>query len=101
MAKKGEIVAGVLAPHPPHLVYAENPPQNEAKAEGGWETLRWAYERLRKSLNKDYDALVVLSPHWRTNIGIHFLGVPQFKSKSVDPVFPHLRGPATGTASER
>ena len=31
----GEIVAGVLAPHPPHLVYAENPPQNEPKAECG------------------------------------------------------------------
>ena len=90
MAKKGEIVAGVLAPHPPHLVYAENPPQNEPRSEGGWETLRWAYERLRKSLNKDYDALIVLSPHWRTNVGIHFLGLPHFKSKSVDPVFPHL-----------
>lgn len=90
MEKKGEIVAGVLAPHPPHLVYAENPPQNEPKSEGGWETLRWAYERMRKSLNKDYDTIVVLSPHWRTNIGIHFLGVPHFKSKSVDPVFPHL-----------
>ena len=23
--KKGEIVAGFLAPHPPHLVYGENP----------------------------------------------------------------------------
>ena len=39
---KGEIVLGCLAPHPPHLVYAENPPQNEAFSEGGWETLRWA-----------------------------------------------------------
>ena len=38
---KGEIVLGCLAPHPPHLVYAENPPQNEAFSEGGWETLRW------------------------------------------------------------
>ena len=26
---KGEIVAGFIAPHPPHLVYGENPPQNE------------------------------------------------------------------------
>ena len=34
---KGEIVMGALAPHPPHLVYAENPPQNEPTAEGGWE----------------------------------------------------------------
>ena len=31
---KGEIVLGCLAPHPPHLVYAENPPQNEAFSEG-------------------------------------------------------------------
>ena len=45
MAGKGKIVAGVLAPHPPHLVYAENPPQNEPRAECGWETLRWGYER--------------------------------------------------------
>ncbi len=88
---KGKIVAGVLAPHPPHLVYAENPPQNEAKSEGGWENLRWGYERLRKSLSQlDYDVLVVHSPHWRTNSGTHFLGVPQFKSLSVDPIFPNL-----------
>ncbi|MEC7640181.1 MAG: tRNA U-34 5-methylaminomethyl-2-thiouridine biosynthesis protein, partial [Candidatus Thermoplasmatota archaeon] len=26
---KGEIVLGALAPHPPHVVYAENPDQNE------------------------------------------------------------------------
>ena len=38
---KGEIVMGALAPHPPHLVYAENPPQNEPVSEGGWEELRW------------------------------------------------------------
>lgn len=88
---KGEIVAGLLAPHPPHLVYAENPPQNEPKAECGWETIRWAYERLRKSLEKiDYDVLIVHSPHWRTQIGTHFLGCPEFKSVSVDPIFPHL-----------
>ncbi len=88
---KGQIVAGVLAPHPPHLVYAENPPQNEPRAECGWENLRWAYERLRKSLSQvDYDVLVVHSPHWRTNSGTHFLGVPHFKSLSVDPIFPNL-----------
>lgn len=88
---KGKIVAGFLAPHPPHLVYAENPPQNEPKAECGWETLRWAYEKVRESLSKiEYDVLIVHSPHWRTNIGTHFLGVPQFKSLSVDPIFPHL-----------
>ena len=58
---KGRIVAGCIAPHPPHLVYAENPPQNEPVAEGGWEQLRWGYERLRASLaDKDYDALVLL-----------------------------------------
>lgn len=88
---EGKIVAGVLAPHPPHLVYAENPPQNEPGAECGWETLRWGYERLRKNLEKlDFDTIVVLSPHWRTYIGVHFLGVPHFKSLSVDPIFPNL-----------
>ena len=87
----GQIVAGALAPHPPHLVYGENPPQNEPRSECGWETLRWAYERLRKDLDAlDYDAICILSPHWQTYIGTHFLGVPQFKSLSVDPVFPNL-----------
>ena len=88
---KGRIVAGALAPHPPHLVYAENPPQNEPKAECGWEVLRWGYERLRKSLETlDYDVLVVHSPHWRTQVGTHFLGVEKLKSLSVDPIFPNL-----------
>ena len=78
---KGEIVAGCLAPHPPHLVYAENPDQNEPVAEGGWEQLRWGYERLRESLQGvDYDAIVILSPHWQTYIGTHFLGLKNFKS---------------------
>ncbi len=87
----GQIVAGVLAPHPPHLVYGENPEQNEPKSECGWENLRWAYERLRKSLSElDYDTLIVHSPHWRTQIGTHFLGVEEFKSLSVDPIFPNL-----------
>lgn len=87
----GRIVAGALAPHPPHLVYADNPPQNEPHSECGWETLRWGYERLRKSLEGlDIDTIVVLSPHWQTYVGTHFLGVPQFKSLSVDPVFPNL-----------
>ncbi|HIC76137.1 MAG TPA: tRNA U-34 5-methylaminomethyl-2-thiouridine biosynthesis protein, partial [Candidatus Poseidoniales archaeon] len=31
----GEIVMGCLAPHPPHLVYADNPEQNEPVSEGG------------------------------------------------------------------
>ena len=88
---KGEIVMGALAPHPPHLVYAENPPQNEPVSEGGWEELRWAYERLRKSLaRKEFDVIIVHTPHWQTYVGTHFLGVPQFKSLSVDPIFPNL-----------
>lgn len=88
---KGEIVLGALAPHPPHLVYAENPPQNEPRAECGWEELRWGYERLRRNLaKKDYDVLIVHSPHWRTHVGHHLLGVPHFESLSVDPVFPNL-----------
>jgi 2-aminophenol/2-amino-5-chlorophenol 1,6-dioxygenase subunit beta len=88
---KGKILAGCLAPHPPHLVYAENPPQNEPKAECGWEVLRWGYESLRKNLAKlDYDVLMVLSPHWRTYVGTHLLACPRFQSLSVDPVFPHL-----------
>ena len=87
----GRIVAGALAPHPPHLVYADNPEQNEPTAECGWETLRWGYERLRKCLEEvDYDTIVVFSPHWQTYVGTHFLGVPHFKSKSVDPIFPNL-----------
>lgn len=90
---KGRIVAGVLAPHPPHLVYADNPAQNEPRAECGWEGIRWGYERLRHSLarpGRDYDVVLVHSPHWRTRVGHHFLGVPHFQSLSVDPVFPNL-----------
>ncbi len=88
---QGEIVAGCLAPHPPHLVYAENPEQNEPVAEGGWEQLRWGYERLRESLSEiEYDAIVILSPHWQTYIGTHFLGLDNFQSLSVDPIFPNL-----------
>src|SRR5215470_7994232 len=88
---KGQIVAGILSPHPPHLVYAENPPQNEPRAECGWEELRWGYERLRKEVSNDsYDVLVVHSPHWQTNVGHHFLGVKHLQSLSVDPVFPNL-----------
>ena len=89
--KQGEIVMGVLSPHPPHLVYAENPPQNEPRSEGGWEVLRWGYERLRKRLAEiDFDVIIVHSPHWKTRCGTHFLGIPKAESKSVDPIFPHL-----------
>jgi len=91
MSGGGRIVLGALAPHPPHLVYAENPPQNEPRAEGGWEPLRWGYERLRKTLaEKEFDVLVVHSPHWRTFVGHHLLGVPHFEGLSVDPIFPNL-----------
>ena len=88
---KGEILAGFLAPHPPHLVYAENPPQNEPRSQGGWEQLRWAYERARKSLDAlEPDVLLVHSPHWMTQQGHHFLGLPRLAGKSVDPIFPNL-----------
>ena len=87
----GAIVMGALAPHPPHLVYAENPPQNEPRAECGWETLRWGYERLRKNLSQiDYDVIVLHTPHWQTMVGTHVLATPHLKSLSVDPVFPNL-----------
>lgn len=88
---KGEILAGFLAPHPPHLVYGENPPQNEPRSRGGWEPLRWAYERARRSLERlKPDVLLVHSPHWVTQVGHHFLGVPRLRGKSVDPIFPNL-----------
>ncbi len=91
MSGGGSIVLGALAPHPPHLVYGENPPQNEPRSEGGWDVLRWGYERLRQSLaTKEFDVLIVHSPHWRTHVGHHILGVPHFESRSVDPIFPNL-----------
>lgn len=88
---KGKIVAAALTPHPPHLVYAENPPQNEPVSTGGWEGLRQGYQDLRsKWKDLDIDVIVVHSPHWKTRCGTHFLGIPAFSSKSVDPIFPHL-----------
>lgn len=91
VAGSGRIVGGMLAPHPPHLVYAANPPQNEPTAECGWEELRWGYERARKRLaHHDVDVIIVHSPHWQTYQGTHLLGVPHFKSLSVDPIFPNL-----------
>ena len=87
----GRIVAGALAPHPPHLVYAENPPQNEPRAECGWEVLRWGYARLRQDIARhDIDCIVVHSPHWKTTQGTHVLAAPSFRSLSVDPIFPNL-----------
>lgn len=88
---KGEIVAGFIAPHPPHLVYGENPPQNEPRSQGGWEQLRWAYEKVRASIEElQPDVILVHSPHWITQLGHHFLGVPRLTGKSVDPIFPNL-----------
>lgn len=88
---KGEIVAGFIAPHPPHLVYGENPPQNEPRSKGGWEQLRWGYEKVRASIEElKPDVLLVHSPHWVTQLGHHFLGVPHLTGKSVDPIFPNL-----------
>lgn len=85
------IVAGFLAPHPPHLVYGENPPQNEPRSEGGWEPLRWAYAQARESIERlRPDVLLVHSPHWITQVGHHFLGVPRLTGRSVDPIFPNL-----------
>ena len=42
----------------------------------------WGYERLRDSLSeKDYDVIIIHTPHWATFVGTHFLGVENFKSK--------------------
>lgn len=87
----GKILSGWLAPHPPHLVYGENPPQNEPRSRGGWENLRFAYDACRQSLReKKPDVLIVHSPHWQTVVGHHVLCVPKLKGLSVDPIFPHL-----------
>lgn len=86
------IVAGLLAPHPPHLIYAENPPQNEPRSHGGWEVLRWGYEAVRKRIREVHkpDVIVVHAPHWITMVGHHVNCVANPSGKSVDPIFPHL-----------
>ncbi len=87
----GRIVAGFIAPHPPHLVYGENPPQNRVQSQGGWEPLRWAYQHCRDSIGRlKPDVILVHSPHWMTVVGHHFACVPTLKGRSVDPIFPHL-----------
>jgi len=87
----GSIISGWLAPHPPHLVYGENPPQNEPKSRGGWESLRFAYDACRKQIKDTKpDVIIVHSPHWQTVVGHHVLCVPKLKGLSVDPIFPHL-----------
>lgn len=89
--EKGRILAGFLAPHPPHLVYGENPEQNEPKSRGGWEVLRWAYDACRKRIKElKPDVILVHSPHWQTIQGHHVLSVPKLTGTSVDPIFPHL-----------
>jgi 2-aminophenol/2-amino-5-chlorophenol 1,6-dioxygenase subunit beta len=89
--QQGKIVAGFLAPHPPHLVYGENPPQNKTRSQGGWEPLRWAYEHCRQKIKAlKPDVILVHSPHWQTMVGHHFLNVPRLQGLSVDPIFPHL-----------
>jgi 2-aminophenol/2-amino-5-chlorophenol 1,6-dioxygenase beta subunit len=30
------------------------------------------------------------TPHWITQVGHHFLGVPRLEGRSVDPIFPNL-----------
>lgn len=88
----GSIVAGYLAPHPPHLIYAENPEQNEPRSRGGWEVLRWGYEDLRRRLagpNRP-DVLVVHAPHWITMVGHHVNCAPNPRGVSVEPIFPNL-----------
>lgn len=89
--QKGQILAGFLAPHPPHLVYGENPPQNKPKSQGGWENLRWAYQHCRDKIKAlKPDVIIVHSPHWQTVVGHHFLDAPRLEGLSVDPIFPHL-----------
>jgi 2-aminophenol/2-amino-5-chlorophenol 1,6-dioxygenase beta subunit len=91
MAESGKILAGFLAPHPPHLVYGENPERNEPRSTGGWEMLRWAYERCREKIKAwKPDVILVHSPHWMTIVGHHFLRVPHLQGTSVDPIFPHI-----------
>ncbi|HET6751439.1 MAG TPA: tRNA U-34 5-methylaminomethyl-2-thiouridine biosynthesis protein, partial [Actinomycetes bacterium] len=86
------VVAGYLAPHPPHLIYAENPPQNEPRSRGGWELLRWAYQEARRRLRERHrpDVIVVHAPHWITMVGHHVNCVPNPRGLSVEPIFPHL-----------
>jgi len=91
--EQGRIVGGILAPHPPHLIYASNPEQNEPRSSraGAWDGLLSGYEQLRSQWSEDdFDVILVHTPHWKTHTGTHFLGVPHFSGKSVDPVFPNL-----------
>lgn len=88
----GGVLAGYLAPHPPHLIYAENPEQNEPRSRRGWEVLCWGYEELRRRLvgPSRPDVLVVHAPHWITMVGHHVNCVPNPRGVSVEPIFPNL-----------
>ena len=89
--RRAGIVAGYLSPHPPHLLYAENPPQNEPRSEGGWEGLRWAYDDIRRRVKAlAPDVIVLHAPHWITMVGHHVNCVPNPRGVSVEPIFPHL-----------
>ncbi len=88
---RGKIVAGILAPHPPHLVYAEAAPQNEVHGSCGWESLRWGYAACRERLRAlQAEVLLVHSPHWQTIVGHHVIAVDTLKGLAVDPIFPHI-----------
>jgi len=87
----GRLLAGYLAPHPPQLIYADNPPQNEPKSQGGWEGLRWAYDTVRREIAElKPDVLIVHAPHWITMVGHHVNCVPNPRGISVEPIFPHI-----------
>jgi 2-aminophenol/2-amino-5-chlorophenol 1,6-dioxygenase beta subunit len=88
---KGSIIAGILAPHPPHLVYADAAPQNEVHGSCGWESLRWGYAACREKLAAlKPEVLLVHSPHWQTIVGHHVIAVDRLKGLAVDPIFPHI-----------
>jgi len=91
-ASGGHIVAGYLAPHPPHLVYADNPPENEPRSHGGWEVLRWGYEQVRNRIRAVHrpDVIVVHAPHWITLVGHHVNATARPRGVAVEPIFPHL-----------
>lgn len=90
---EGKVVMGCLAPHPPHLIFASNPPQNEpiSSGAGAWKELLDGYASLQRAIeNQEFDVIIVHTPHWKTVVGHHLLGVEHFKGLSVDPIFPNL-----------
>ncbi|MDH3932864.1 MAG: hypothetical protein OET16_11635, partial [Chromatiales bacterium] len=72
----------MFAPHPPHLIFQENSPQNETRSGGVPDPPRWAY-CARQSLDElKPDVLLVHSPHWITRLGHQFLGAEELGGKS-------------------